>query len=96
MTSSRSSRILIADGSPVELQALSEGLAEAGFAVDQATSAREIFAKVAELFYDVVVTDLNIPEIDGLTLLTQLTEHSPDTAVIVLTGHGPSNRRLRP
>jgi DNA-binding NtrC family response regulator len=88
MTSSRSSRILIADGSPVELQALSQGLAEAGFAVDQATCATEIFAKVAELFYDVVVTDLNIPEIDGLALLTQLAEHSPDTAVIILTEHG--------
>ena len=88
MTGSRSSRILIADGSPVELQALSERLAEAGFTVDQATCAAEIFAKVAQLFYDVVVTDLNMPEIDGLALLTQLAEHSPDTAVIILTGHG--------
>lgn len=88
MTGSRSSRILIADGSPVELLALSERLAEAGFTVDQATCAAEIFAKVAQRFYDVVVTDLNMPEVDGLAFLSQLAEHSPDTAVIILTGHG--------
>ncbi|HAA02544.1 MAG TPA: DNA-binding response regulator [Syntrophobacteraceae bacterium] len=88
MASSRLPRILIADASQVELQALNEGLARAGFTVDQATCAREVFARVAEVSYEVVITELTIPEIEESALLTHFAENHPDTAVIILTEHG--------
>lgn len=88
MANSGSNRILVVDGSAVDLQAVSDGLAGAGFVVDRVTCGREALVKAAEVFYDVVVTDLVMAEIDGIALLTHFAEHSPETAVIVLTGHG--------
>jgi DNA-binding NtrC family response regulator len=88
VANSGSIRILVVDGSPADLQAVSDGLAGAGFVVDRATCGREALIRASEVFYDVVVTDLVMAEIDGVALLTHFAEHSPDTAVIVLTGHG--------
>jgi len=81
-------RVLVVDDSPLELQLVSEGLEEAGFMVDRATCGREAISKAEQNRYEVVITDLMMPEIDGMGLLTHFAEKSPDSAVILLTGYG--------
>ena len=39
-------------------------------------------------FYDLVITDLKMPEVDGMKVLKHVVEQSPDTMCIILTGYG--------
>jgi DNA-binding NtrC family response regulator len=80
-------RVLIVDDSLTTLQLISEGLEQRGYWVDTASSGAEAFAKATQRTYDVIITDLVMPEIDGLEVLSHFTEHYPDTIVIVLTGY---------
>jgi DNA-binding NtrC family response regulator len=80
-------RVLIVDDSLTTLQLISEGLEQEGYWVDTASSAAEAFSKAAQKTYDVAITDLVMPEIDGMHVLSHFTEHHPDTIVIVLTGY---------
>jgi DNA-binding NtrC family response regulator len=88
MANSAACRVLVVDDSPLELQLVSEGLEREGFTVDRATCGREAISHAERNRYEVVVTDLMMPEIDGMGLLTHFAEKSPETAVIVLTGYG--------
>jgi DNA-binding NtrC family response regulator len=88
MANAAACRVLVVDDSPLELQLVSEGLEHEGFTVDRATCGREAIAQSQRNRYDVLVTDLMMPEIDGMALLTHFSEKSPETAVIVLTGYG--------
>jgi len=69
------------------LQALLEG---DGYAVDAASDGDEARAKIrkARPPYDVVLSDLRMPNCDGLQLLRWAAAHQPDTPVVMLTAHG--------
>ncbi|MBN9516971.1 response regulator, partial [bacterium] len=60
--------LLVEDHQPL-LRALRQGLEEEGFAVDVATDGEEADVKARTTGYDVVVLDIMLPKIDGLTLL---------------------------
>jgi len=64
---------------------LSEGDARR---IDQASSAADARASLAQRRYDVVITDLSMPEEGGLSLMQWSQEHCPGSAWIVLTGYG--------
>jgi CheY-like chemotaxis protein len=53
-----------------------------------ANNGEEALLRVAQEPPDVVVTDLQMPQMDGLTLVTQLRLHYPKTAVVLMTAHG--------
>jgi DNA-binding NarL/FixJ family response regulator len=79
-------RILIADDHPLTREALVGLLAANGFdVVGQAAGGEEAVARAAELRPDLVVLDLTMPDMDGLTALPLIREAAPDTAVVVLT-----------
>lgn len=80
--------VLIVDDSPVTLETISASLEMEGYRVDCAASGQEAFAKSRQRNYDVVITDLVMPEIDGMQVLAHFAQHYPETIVIVLTGHG--------
>jgi DNA-binding NtrC family response regulator len=81
------SRILLVDDSKATLEIISEGLTQQGYRVDCAASAVEAFAKASESSYDIVITDLIMPELDGIEVLAHFSDRYPDTMVILLTGH---------
>ena len=66
-------RLLRGDGSP---------------RIDAAATAAEARARLAERPYDLVITDLSMPEEGGLSLMRWGQDHCPSSAWIVLTGHG--------
>ena len=79
-------RILIVDDHPLTRDALAGLLAHNGFdVVGQAGSGAEAIVSVGELKPDLVLLDLSMPDMDGLTALPALRAASPDTEVVVLT-----------
>lgn len=81
--------VLIVDDSPVERKLLCEYLrAHSDWRVFDAANGEEALARVAETKPDLVVTDLNMPVMDGLELVTAMRTHHPDIPVILITAYG--------
>ena len=81
-------RILVVDDEPLALELIVEGLADRGYSIDVASSGTEAIAKAEETSYDVVITDLNMPGMDGMEVLDHFNENRPGTMVILLTAYG--------
>ena len=79
-------RILIVDDHPLTRDALAGLLAHNGFdVVGQAGSGEEAIARARELRPDLVLLDLSMPDMDGLTALPKLRDAAPDAEIVVLT-----------
>lgn len=80
--------ILIADDEPLVQDLLSEVLKREGYRVISVKDGYSALKKIQESYFDVVITDVRMPKIDGLTLLKKVKEISPTTSVIVITAYG--------
>jgi len=79
-------RVLIADDHPLTREALGGLLLSNGFdVVGQAGDGAEAIERAGALHPDVVVLDLTMPGMDGLTALPRIREAAPESAVVVLT-----------
>ena len=84
-----SKRILIVDDEPLTRKSLFEILKFDGYQVSMASNGQEALDGIADNgIPDVVISDLKMPEIDGLTLLRTLKSKYPDTAVVLMTAYG--------
>jgi two-component system, NtrC family, response regulator HydG len=83
-----SARILAVDDEPSTTEALAEMLGLWGYRVETASDGTDALKKAADFRPDVVVSDLAMPETDGLWLLRALRDELPDCPVIFLTGQG--------
>src|ERR687888_2166764 len=83
-------RILIVDDDPALLKALPEAvrLRMQGAQVDTCDSAREALGRIGDVDYDAIVTDIKMPGMDGLALLSEIRSLRPDTPTLLITGHG--------
>lgn len=81
-------RLLLIDDEPDNLRLLSLSLRSDGYAVGTALSGEEGMRAFAETVPDIVLTDIRMPGMDGIAVLRQIKEASPDTEVIIITGHG--------
>ncbi len=81
-------RILVVDDEPLTLELIVEGLTDRGYSIDVAASGTEAIAKAEGTSYDVVITDLNMPGMDGMEVLDHFNENRPGTLVILLTAFG--------
>ncbi len=79
-------RVLVVDDEPGLRFALREVLEDRGDQVIEAASAKDALA--CDDVYDVVITDLAMPEMSGMELLEQLAQSQPALPVIVLTAQG--------
>ncbi|MCM2273033.1 MAG: sigma-54 dependent transcriptional regulator [candidate division Zixibacteria bacterium] len=80
--------VLIVDDDKLVNEFLTETLTRAGYACVAAFSGEEAMNKFKAQSYDIVLTDLKMREMDGLTLLHQIKSISPDTTVIMMTAYG--------
>ena len=80
--------ILFVDDEPALRELTAERLGELGFEVVQAENGERGLALLDEFAFDVVITDLRMPGVDGLTLLDAAVERYPGIIVIVVTGFG--------
>src|SRR5512138_1368681 len=63
-------------------------LRQAGHAVEEAENGGAAIRRVQQQPFDVVLTDLRMPDVDGIEVLRAVREHAPDTQVIVMTAYG--------
>ncbi len=76
------------DDEPLTLQLVVESLTLEGYEVHIVSSGAEAIRGSSKNDYDVVLTDLAMPGMGGMDVLTHFAEHHPDTFVIVVTGYG--------
>jgi DNA-binding NtrC family response regulator len=82
-------RILVVDDEKIKRVTLADDLAAEGHEVVTAASGAEAIGKLGAGRFDVVVTDLKMPEIDGLELLKRIKQGPlADTAVLMMTAYG--------
>ena len=87
----RSNRILVVDDETSVTGAMELILGERGYDVRTAKTVAEADALLAEQPFDLVFTDLRLPDATGIELLTRIKGDSPDTEVILMTAHGSLN-----
>lgn len=78
--------ILAVDDDPAILALVQDILSTAGYSVNTAASGREALARLEVHPYDLVLTDLVMPEMGGMELVQYLRLNHPDTLIIVFTG----------
>jgi CheY-like chemotaxis protein len=83
-------RILIVDDEDKVAFFLRESLEELGrdFVVEAAGSGEEALEMLAAQHFDLIISDLRMPGIDGLELLERVKEQNPDTRLILMTAYG--------
>ncbi len=79
-------KVLVVDDEPLVRQALKRVLAGAGYEVVLAEDGQQALECLAKHPIDLVVTDVAMPNLDGLSFLRQVREHSPDLPVILVAG----------
>ena len=82
--------ILVVDDDAALLEALPETLRLRleGIDVHTSDSAPEALRRIEETDYDVIVSDIKMPGMDGLALLAEIKERRPSTPTLLITGHG--------
>lgn len=80
--------VILVDDDKDLRRATAQTLELAGFAVQAFGRAREALAALPADFVGVVVSDIRMPEMDGLQLFAEVTARDPDLPVILITGHG--------
>jgi two-component system response regulator HydG len=81
----RKGRILIVDDEPAARSALDKLLRDEGYSTHTAGDGEEALEKIAEVPPDLILSDLNMPRLDGLGLLTRVHETMPDLPVVIVT-----------
>jgi len=80
-------KILVVDDDPKILERFDEFLSKEGYTVETAKNGEIALEMLDHDFYDVALIDLNMPKMDGMTLLQHMVDHHSDTVGIILTGY---------
>ncbi len=80
-------RILVVDDEEIMRSFLKEVLSEEGYAVDLAVSGRDAVDKMGTSQYEIIITDIVMPELDGLGVVAAAKKLAYDVDVIVMTGY---------
>lgn len=83
-------RVLVVDDEPFARQTLSEWLREMKFHVFEAEGGRQAMEKIRKDAPDIVISDMVMPEMDGLQLLKEAKTVKADVPFLMVTGY-PSN-----
>lgn len=87
--------ILVVDDSPIDRRLASAILTRAGFTTRLAENGQQALASLELERAELVVTDLIMPEMDGLTLVESICARYADIPVILMTGHGSEDIAVR-
>ena len=88
MTISPLAKLVIVDDEAAQMKALCNTLEHEGYSTTGFTSANQALAALREQEIDLVLTDLMMPEMNGIALLRAALEIDPNLVGIVMTGHG--------
>lgn len=81
-------RILVVDDDDLARMGVQRVLSREGYAVMEAASAEQALERLRQQRFDLVITDLQMPGMDGFELLQALKQRGSQLPVVMLTGHG--------
>jgi len=81
-------RVLVVDDEPIVTKSCRRILSEEGYKVDTTESGREGVSRALAENFDLILTDLKMPDLDGMELVRTLRSRRPNTAIVVITGYG--------
>ena len=80
-------KILVADDETSHRQMIEAVLAAEGYEVTQAEDGQAAISAVEDRFYDLVIMDVRMPNVDGIQALQKIKQISPDIPVIIMTAY---------
>jgi CheY-like chemotaxis protein len=89
--SSDNPRLLLCDDSPIERLALGHYLRSNGYKVDEAADGKSALQFLKNRNIDLLLLDLQMPEVDGFDVLNYVAEHRRSLPVILLSGMPPED-----
>jgi DNA-binding NtrC family response regulator len=89
------SGILFVDDDRMILDMVREYLSEIGYAAEVVDNGVKALQMIKDRPFEIVFTDIKMPDIDGLELLAAIKQYRPDTEVIIVTGHGSMESAIR-
>lgn len=84
-------KVMVVDDDPMMIDLARYQLQSRGYEVLTAETGQEALKLNADQHSEVVLTDLQLPDIDGIELVRQLKENAPGTEIIMVTGYGSVN-----
>jgi DNA-binding NtrC family response regulator len=88
IVSKQSKRILVVDDEENARYGLSKLLTNEGFMVDSVSNGFEALNYLRQQEVNLIVTDINMPEMNGITFLKELNKNFPNSHVIMITAYG--------
>lgn len=86
--------VLVVDDEQIVLKSCERILAPEGYDVSTSTSARQALSMLQGKDYDLVITDIKMPEMDGLEFIRQVRAKDPDMSIVLITGY-PSQESIK-
>jgi len=80
--------VLIVDDDSLSREFLSEAVGSLGYHTEAVASAHQALGRLQECNFDLVMTDLRMPEIDGIELIRRIAELRPGLPTVLITAHG--------
>jgi len=87
-------RVLIAEEDPALASFVRKGLEAEHYAVDVSQDGEQVRAMATELAYDLLILDLNLGRVDGVTILRHLRTKKPSMPILVLTSRNRIEDRV--
>ncbi len=84
-------RVLIAEDEEITRNHLADVLGDEGYDVVSTGSGLDALNEIRSSDFDILIADIKMPKMDGLELLSQVKEVSPETEVLIVTGFGSIN-----
>ncbi len=81
-------RILLVEDDEIMRVTLFDRLRQQGFAVDQEENGSAALARIEATPYHLIISDIRMPGLDGVSLLEQVRKISPETEIILMTAYG--------
>lgn len=87
-------KILIVDDELVVIKSAERVLRSEGYSIEGALGGKEAIMKIEQSDYDLVFTDLKMPEVDGITLIRWIKKTKPSIGIVIITGY-PSQDTIK-
>ena len=88
-------RILLAEDDTALAGFVRKGLEAESYAVDVSADGEQARALASELDYDLIVLDLNLPRLDGVSILRYVRSKKPSLPILILTARGRVDERVQ-
>ena len=86
--------VLVVDDEQIVLRSCERILVPEGYGVNTANSAKDALNLLDKNTYDLIITDLKMPEMDGIDFMKQVRSKDPDINIVVITGY-PSQESIK-